>query len=121
MAFHGRLKPGPRFDPADDERDIADGDVIREVLPGEQATVEKIDLTDMRSPRVEVRNERGLRFELTFGGCHRIQHPAAGNETVAQLVEVCGQSGRSWFVFKPRERGDRVLAVQAESVAVREL
>ena len=121
LAFHGRLKPGPRFDPAEDERDIAEGNVLREVLPGEVATIHKLDLTDMRSARVEVTNERGQRFELTFSGYHRIQSPAASNETVAQIVEIRGQSGRSWFVFKPRKPGGRVLAVQAESVAVKQM
>ena len=119
LAFHGRLKPGPRFAPEDDEHDIGHGEVVRDLLPGDLARVDKLDLTNMRSARVEVRDARGQCYELTFGGCHRIQHPAPGNELVAQAVEVRGQSGRSWFVFRPAEPSGRVLAIQADSVAVR--
>jgi hypothetical protein len=121
LAFHGRLKPGPQFAPEDDERDIGEGEVVREVLSGEPAKVDKLDLTDMPSAKVEVRDARGHRYELTFSGCCRIQHPAPDNETVAQVVEVRGQSGRSWFVFRLPKPGGRVLAIQAESVGVRQL
>ena len=121
LAFHGRLKPGPQFAPEDDERDIGQGEVVRDVLPGEAVNVEKLDLTGMPSAKVEVRNERGERYELTFSGWHRIQHPPPGNETVARVVEIRGPSGRSWFVFRIAEPGARVLAIQAESVAVRQL
>jgi len=120
LAFHGRLKPGPRLAPEDDEHDIGHGEVVRDLLPAEFARVDKLDLTDMLSARVEVRDVRGQCYELTFAGCHRIQHPAPGNELVAQAVEIRGPSGRSWFVFRPGEpHNGRVLAIQAESVAVR--
>jgi len=119
LAFHGRLKPGPRFELEDDEHDIGHGEVVRDLLPGQPASVDKLDLTDMRSARIEVRDALGQCYELTFSGCHRIQHPAPGNELVAEAVEVCGHSGRSWFVFRPAAPNGRVLAIQAESVAVR--
>jgi hypothetical protein len=121
LAFHGRLKPGPQFSLDDDERDIGQGDVVRDLLAGEPAKVEQLDLTSMRSAKVEVKNASGQRYELTFNGCSRIQHPAPGNETVARVVEVRGQSGRSWFIFKPEEPGGRVLAIQAESAVVRQI
>jgi len=49
-------------DPEDDERDISEGEVVRDVLLGEPANVDKLDLTDMPSAKVEMRDARGQRL-----------------------------------------------------------
>ncbi len=95
----------------------------RRVLRVELETVDTLDLTDTDIPsaKVEVRDALGQRYELTFSGWHRVQHPTPDNQTVAHVVEVRVKSGRTWFVFRSRKPGGRVLAIQSESVAVRQL
>lgn len=121
LAFHGRAKPGPRFSPQDDQRDLSDGEVVRELLPPGIAKLERLDRRNFRSVKVEVLAASGERYELTFKDCLRIQAPAPGNETVNAVHEVRGESGRSWFVFRGMNSAERVLTIQAKSVEVNRL
>ncbi len=121
LAFHGRLKPGPQLPPEDDQRDIDQGEMVRNVLASDSVRVERLDLTTMSSAKVEISDANGQRHELIFSGWRRIQHAAPGSEVAAGIVELRGQSGRSWFVFRPLGQSGRPLAIQADSVEVRRL
>lgn len=120
LAFHGRVKPGPRFDPKQDEQDVREGEVVRELLPAGLSTVDKLDLSTVKTVTVHVTGAAGEQYELIFSGCQRIQHPPPGDSTVRKVDEVRGQSGRTWFVFR-RVGSDRPMAIQAEAAEIHRL
>jgi hypothetical protein len=79
-------------------------------IPGEPAKVDKLDLTGMPSARVELTDARGQRYELTFSACHRIQHPAPGDEPWSASWKSAANPV-VWFAFRPAKPGGRVLAI----------
>lgn len=120
LAFHGRVLPGPRFDPNQDEQDVREGEVVRELLPAGLSRVDKLDLSTFGSVSVHLTHAAGERYELIFSGCQRIQHPPPGDSTVRRVEEVRGQSGRIWFVFR-RVGSERPMAIQAEAIEIHQL
>jgi hypothetical protein len=118
LAFHGRVRPGGHFDPRDDDKDLDEGEVIRQVLAPGSATVRRLDLSNRMAPTVELTAATGERYRVAFAGCRRISRPAPSNTQVQSIDEVRGRSGRSWFVFRGLESNQRLMVIQADSVEV---
>lgn len=99
VAFGGRPLPQPNYSAKQDNDDVAEGRLVRQVIVADDG---------MRLTRVE-HSKLDLRVELTEHAKNqhlvslkralRIRFPAPGNEEIVALVEIQGSTGRKWFVF----------------------
>lgn len=99
--FHGRSLANRYFAPQEDERDLAEGELVRDLFPGISAKVETLDLSGRPAAKVILALQERRRYELSFVSCGAIRSPAAGSDVGTHVTELRGPSGRTWFVFRP--------------------
>ena len=118
LAFSGRPMPGPFFTDVQNTEDLAAGTVVRSLVSGLVDTrIAKVDVSRIEQRSVELTSASGMRYRVTFGDLRMIMHPDPVHETIAQVDELLGPSGRTWFVFRPVDLHPekRQMSVQADS------
>lgn len=116
VAFGGRPLPGPRYTLEDDDADLRSGKLVREVIHSASG----LQLTKLSREKsgasVVLTDPSGATFTMVFERALRVRFPDPANCVVGRVIEVSGQTGRTWFVFQPIEpNGRRALSVQAAS------
>jgi hypothetical protein len=85
LAYHGRLMPGPRYADEDDEKDLADGALVRH-LASRLSGVKIIRLEQSGVPvaRIQLADDFGHRFEVTVKRWRRMVIPSLGTTKLSQ-------------------------------------